>query len=65
MIKVNGRSFEWEEGLTVAKLLQKKNYTFPSIVVQINGKFIPPSQYASALINDGDDVKAIHLTSGG
>lgn len=65
MIKVNGRNFEWENGLTVAKLLVKKNYTFPSIVVQINGKYIPPSQYETAIINDKDDVKVIHLTSGG
>ncbi|WP_027365464.1 sulfur carrier protein ThiS [Desulfotruncus alcoholivorax] len=65
MIKVNGRNFEWEKNLTVTKLLQKKNYTFPSIVVQINGKFIPQAQYETALINDGDDVKVIHLTSGG
>jgi len=65
MIKVNGRNSEWEEGLTVRRLLEKKNYTFPSIVVQINEKFIPPSQYETTAINDGDEVKVIHLTSGG
>ncbi|MBM7854745.1 sulfur carrier protein [Desulfohalotomaculum tongense] len=65
MIKVNGREFPWEEGLTVKKLLQKKNYTFPSIVVKINDRTIAEDEYADALIEDGDDVKVIHLITGG
>lgn len=65
MIKINGRNFEWEEGLTVKKLLEKKNYTYPSIVVRINGKYIPPGEYNEAMIKDNDHVEAIHLISGG
>ncbi|MBO8137860.1 MAG: sulfur carrier protein ThiS [Desulfotomaculum sp.] len=65
MIKVNGRDFPWEEGLTVKKLLEKKNYTFPSIVIKINGRTIPEDQWDKTIINDGDDVKAIHLITGG
>lgn len=65
MIKVNGRDFQWEEGLTVQEMINKKNYTFPSIVVKINGKFIHPEEYETTIINDGDDVQAIHLITGG
>ncbi len=65
MITVNGRSFPWEEGLTVRKLLDKKNYTFAMIVVKINGRHIPPDEYETALINDGDDVQVIHMITGG
>ncbi|MTI81094.1 MAG: sulfur carrier protein ThiS [Firmicutes bacterium] len=65
MIKVNGRDFPWEEGLTVTKLLEKKNYTFPSIVIKINDKTISEDQWEIMAIEDGDDVKAIHLITGG
>jgi sulfur carrier protein len=65
MIKVNGRDFEWEEGLTVEKLLEKKRYTYPKIIVRINEKLILKEQYSSTPIYDGDDVKVIHLLAGG
>lgn len=65
MIKVNDRDFEWEEGLTVVKLLEKKRYTFPKIIVRINGQLIKKEDWPNTIINDGDDVKAIHVFAGG
>lgn len=65
MIQVNGRNFEWEEGLTVEKLLEKKRYVFPRIIVKINGIIIKKEDWPTAIINDGDDVKAIHIFAGG
>ncbi|MFZ5966512.1 MAG: sulfur carrier protein ThiS [Bacillota bacterium] len=65
MIKVNSKDFEWEEGLTVQRLLEKKRYTYPKIIVKINGHLISKEEYHSTLINDGDDVQAIHLLAGG
>ncbi|MFT9496121.1 sulfur carrier protein ThiS [Anaerosolibacter sp.] len=65
MIKVNGREFEWHEGLTVEQLLDKKRYTYPKIIVKINEKLINKEQYVSTVIYDGDDVKVIHLLAGG
>ena len=65
MIKVNSRDFEWQEGLTVQKLLDLKQYTFVKIFVKINGKMIEKEEYNSTLIEDGDDVKVIHLLAGG
>ncbi|SCY10769.1 sulfur carrier protein ThiS [Alkaliphilus peptidifermentans] len=65
MIKVNSKDFEWEEGLTVQVLLDKKKYTFPKIFVTINGKHIDKEDFDTTLINDGDDVKVVHLLAGG
>lgn len=65
MIKLNNRNCEWTEGLTVKTLLKVKNYTFPQIIVSINGKFIETYDYTSTVILDGDDVKVIHLMAGG
>ena len=65
MIKVNGRDKEWEEKLTVELLLEKCKYTFPLIMVKINGKYIPKEKYEDTAIIDGDDVQVVHSIAGG
>jgi len=65
MLKVNGQDHPWHPGLTVSALLQEKNYIFHAIIVRVNDKHIPNEEYDSTVINDGDDVQAIHLISGG
>ena len=45
MIKVNGRDRKWEENLTVELLLERCKYTFPLIMVKVNGKYIPKEKY--------------------
>ncbi len=53
------------EPLTVAALLAIKRYSFPNIIVRINGSLIKRDAYASALIREGDQVEMIHMVSGG
>ena len=65
MIKVNGRDMEWEENLTVDLLLEKCKYTFPLIIVKVNGKYISKEEYKDVLIMDNDDVQVIHSIAGG
>lgn len=65
MIKVNNKDFEWEDGLTVRKLLDKKVYTYPRLIIKINNVLVPDEEYESTIIRDGDDVKVIHLLAGG
>lgn len=65
MIKVNGREMEWEEGMTVDTLLKKCKFTFPLIIVKVNDALVPREDYSSYVIRDNDEVKVIHLTSGG
>ncbi len=54
-----------KETMSVSELLEFKNYTFKFLVVRINNKAVKPSDYETTMINDGDDVKVIHLISGG
>ena len=65
MIKVNGKDFQWEEGMTVRRLLELKKYAYPRIMVKINGQFVRDEEFDTVVINDGDDVKCIHLMAGG
>lgn len=66
MIKVNGRERKWEKDLTVDLLLKKCKYTFPLLLVKINGKFIPfEEKYKDILIIDNDNVQVFHFIAGG
>lgn len=65
MIKVNKRYLEWEKGMNVQKLLDICKYTFPMILVRINGENIPKSEYKNREINDNDEIDIIHLVAGG
>ena len=65
MIKVNGKDYPWKEGLTVKQLLAEMNFTFPLIIVVINGKAIPKSEFTCTVIKNEDDIQAIHLICGG
>jgi thiamine biosynthesis protein ThiS len=53
------------ESLTVRQLLEAMRYTFPLIVVRINGEVVARSEYDSAAVGDGDKIEAIHLIGGG
>lgn len=66
MIRVNNKfDVEWREGMTVDSILEILKFTFPMIVVSVNGKVIPKSEYGTTTIEDHDQVRVIHLVAGG
>lgn len=66
MIQVNDRTeVAWEEGMTVADLLERLNYTYPLIIVKVDGELVPRESYDDRVIPDGADVRVVHLIAGG
>ena len=66
MILVNNRDeVEWEEGLTVSALLERFRYTFPHIIVKVDGEVVSRDEYPTRTIPDAADVWVIHLIAGG
>jgi sulfur carrier protein len=65
MIRVNEEEMAWEAGMTVQDVLDRRKYTFPMIVVKVNGELVREEAYASYQVPDEADVKVIHLISGG
>jgi sulfur carrier protein len=53
------------ESFSVRELLELMKYTFPMIVVKINGRLVRKEDYERVFVGDGDTVEAIHLISGG
>jgi len=66
MIRVNDKfEVEWQEGMAVDSLLKTIKFTFPMIVVSVNGKVVPRSEFGTTTIEDNDEVKVLHLVAGG
>jgi thiamine biosynthesis protein ThiS len=65
LITVNNRPVEWEEDMTVTRLLEKMNYTWRLLVVKINGELVKRKDYAQTKVPAGADVKVLHLVAGG
>lgn len=53
------------ESFSVRELLAMMNFTFPMIVVKVNGQLVKREDYERVFVGDGDNVEAIHLISGG
>ncbi|MFA6127460.1 MAG: sulfur carrier protein ThiS [Bacteroidales bacterium] len=51
--------------LSIKEILLIKKFTFPNLVVKINGLLIRKPEYEAALVQEGDVVEIIHLISGG
>jgi thiazole synthase/sulfur carrier protein len=60
-IMVNKRPVEFVEGETVKGLIRRMNYTFPLLVVKVDGKLVPNPEQKDHEIRDGSDIDIIHL----
>lgn len=64
-ITVNGRKIDFVEGETVKDLLKRVKYSFPLVVVKINDKVIPRSDFSKVVVPDNSKIDVIHMISGG
>ena len=65
-IRLNGETAELPgDALSVRAVLVAKGWSFPLIIVKINGKLAARDEWNTALVSDGDEMEAIHLVSGG
>jgi thiamine biosynthesis protein ThiS len=64
-ITVNQETIDWEENLTIDRVLKIMNYTFKMIVVKVNGELVKKEDYDTKNIPEGAEVQIIHLIAGG
>ena len=66
MITVNKRhTLPWTEGMTVRDVLSAMKYTFPHIIVVINGAVVRHDAYDTTTIPDDANVRVVHMIAGG
>ena len=55
----------FREGLTVDDVIKENRFTWPNLVVRLNGTVIWPEEYADTVVSQQDDLEVIHLLAGG
>ncbi|MDP3179870.1 MAG: sulfur carrier protein ThiS [Spirochaetaceae bacterium] len=65
-VTVNGEERELPEGATTVRaVLDCLRYSFPLLVVRVNGKLVERGAYEAAAVAEGDVLDLYHLVSGG
>lgn len=65
-ITVAGVKKEYEDGLTVAKLIELENVETPRYVtVTVNDDFVSSGDIETTVIKDGDSVEFLYFMGGG
>jgi sulfur carrier protein len=65
VIRVNGNNVDFVENETVKDLLSRMRYTFPNVVVKINGELVKKQDFKDTIVPDEAEVSVIHMISGG
>jgi sulfur carrier protein len=65
MIRVNGRDTDWFQGMTIRDIMRARGYTAPRIIVKVNGELVRQGQWDTYEVEDGDDVRVLHMVAGG
>lgn len=65
-IMLNNRT-EIIEGdvFSISQIMVIKSFKFRMLVVRLNDRLIKKDEYETTIVKDGDDLKIIHLVSGG
>lgn len=65
-ITLNNRPENFDaDSLSVSKIMEIKSFHFRMLVVRLNDTLIKREEYETTEVKDGDDLKIIHLVSGG
>jgi len=66
MIRVNDKwEVPWQAGMTVQDVLAACQFTHHYVAISVNGRLLPPGEYAAQPVSDGDEVKVVHIIGGG
>lgn len=62
---VNGENAVWEAGLTVANLLERRNYRTDRVAVEKNGEIVPKKDYPTEELREEDRIEIVSFVGGG
>ena len=51
--------------ITLAELIEYKNYKFKLLVTKINGELVRKDDRSTTIVREGDKVVVLHMISGG
>lgn len=63
---LNNRPYDnWYEGLTIRGVMEHMKFSWPKLVVKVNGRLVWPEDYDNVVLSENDDLKIHHLLGGG
>lgn len=63
---LNNRQFDYyEKNMSIQDVIDVMRFTYPRLVVKVNGKLIQKKDYKNVFLNENDDLKIHHLLAGG
>ena len=65
MVKINGKETNEACGMTVSEYLEANSYNPKHIVVELNERILPKSEYFTTDITDGDVMEVLSFMGGG
>jgi thiamine biosynthesis protein ThiS len=63
--RLNGETREFQQGESVADLVQALDLRPEQVAVELNRKLLPRSQRAETLLAEGDELEFVTLVGGG
>lgn len=64
-MKVNGEQEKLKERATLEVFLISKGYALTKVAVELNGKIVPRTEYASTILQDTDALEIVCFVGGG
>ena len=64
-MKVNGQQEFLEEAISLAELLVAKGYASSKVAVELNGRIVSRTKYASTILQDADVLEIVCFVGGG
>ncbi len=64
-VTVNSETREAPEGATLLTLIEQLGFSPKQVVAELNGEIVPRGGYASAVLNDSDQVELVRIVGGG
>jgi len=65
MVRVDGRELAWQEGMTVADVLEALGDSYAYAVARVGENIVTAPHFTSAAVPDDTDVFLLPLVAGG
>lgn len=62
---INGKNYEFQQGITISELLEKLNLEEGKVVVELNFDIIDKALYKSVKLKEEDSLEVISFVGGG
>ncbi len=62
---INGVTKDYQEGISLAEVLEKEGYQAERIAVERNEEIVPKSEYEKVLLKSADHLEVVRFVGGG